>query len=121
MARANRFPSGGGFSFPRSANRARWKGGHVQLILDLGRLAAKTPQRNPAVLAVAAAMGGVDSIQVRGKALGGRALLDQTLAVVEALRNEGVILPVLVNERLDVARLAGADGVHLPESSLSPV
>src|SRR5690606_33421775 len=47
-------------------------------------------------------------------------LLEQVLAIKKALREEGFDVPVLVNERLDVALLAGADGIHLPERSLSP-
>ena len=59
---------------------------------------------------------GVDYIQVREKDLPGRRLA----ALVEAL----LALPgkassrLLVNDRLDVARASGADGVHLPADSL---
>lgn len=121
IARADRFPSGGGFSFSPTRITAGSQRGHVQLILDLDSLTEKSPRKSPVELAIAAARGGVDSIQVRGKKLGAGALLDQTVAVVAALRKEGVTLPVLVNERLDVALLAAADGVHLPERSLNPV
>lgn len=103
------------------ALRRRWNGGHLQLILDLAVLASRVPERDPGELAVAAARGGFDSIQVRAKPYGAGALLGQTLAVIEALRHEGLRVPVLVNERLDVALLAGADGVHLPENSLNPI
>ena len=64
----------------------------------------------------AACRAGVDYIQIREKDLPGRALA----ALVEEL----VALPekghtrLLVNERLDVARSCGADGVHLPADSL---
>lgn len=97
----------------------RWAG-HIQLVLDLAGLGKRTPAKSSAELAVAAALGGVDSIQVRGKGLAASVLLDQTLAVITALREAGLEVPVLVNDRLDVALLAGADGVHLPESSFPP-
>lgn len=133
-ARGNRFLSVGGFSFndvsntqsPSSATQLEPQYGHppkphLQLILDLTRLALRRPDRKPARLALAAAQGGVDSIQVRGKALGAGELLDQALSIIRALRQERLSVAVLVNERLDVALLAGADGVHLPEASFSPV
>lgn len=87
---------------------------HLQFILDgeAGEDAVR--------LAQAAAEGGADSIQIRGKGLGAEELLERTLAVIEALRGSRRPVPVLVNDRLDVALLAGADGVHLPEASFSP-
>lgn len=55
---------------------------------------------------------GVDSFQVRDKALGDRALVDLTRQVLETPAT------VIVNDRLDVALAAGADGVHLGASDL---
>jgi thiamine-phosphate pyrophosphorylase len=57
---------------------------------------------------------GAAMIQVREKDLEGRALLELTRAVIGVARPCGC--PVLVNDRLDVAMAAGADGVHLPEA-----
>ena len=62
-----------------------------------------------------AARAGVDWIQIREKDLTGRHLL--TL-VQEAKRRVGASCRVLVNDRLDVALAAGADGAHLGERSL---
>ena len=59
----------------------------------------------------AAALPGV-AIQLRAKDLLGRALLE----AAEKLRPIAPIL--LVNERVDVALAAGADGVHLPSRAL---
>lgn len=68
--------------------------------------------------AASAVADGVNMIQIREKALPARLLFDLTRAVVDALA--GSDAPVIVNDRADVASAAGADGVHLPESSLSP-
>ncbi len=63
-----------------------------------------------------AARAGCRLIQIREKDLGARALCEFTRAVIEKARPYGA--KVLVNDRLDVAIVAGADGVHLPVSSL---
>ncbi len=61
---------------------------------------------------------GVDLIQIREKDLHARALFDFTLAVLEVrnreLKKNRGATKILVNSRSDVARAAGADGVHLP-------
>jgi thiamine-phosphate pyrophosphorylase len=59
-------------------------------------------------LAVAAERGGVTSIELRLKAASARELVAATRALVAALR-----VPVLVNDRPDVALAGGAAGVHL--------
>jgi thiamine-phosphate pyrophosphorylase len=67
-------------------------------------------------LARDAAHAGVDLFQVREKDLPGRALRALVEAVVAAAA--GTALRVVVNGRADVALLAGAHGVHLPERGL---
>ena len=67
-------------------------------------------------LARAAAEAGADWFQLREKDLGGAALLRQARDVVAAAA--GTRLRVAVNGRPDVARAAGAQGVHLPERGL---
>ncbi len=69
-------------------------------------------------LAAACLAGGARFLQVRGKSLPGGALLDLTTRIVEMAHPEGAI--VIVNDRPDIARLAGADGVHLGQEDLSP-
>ena len=54
---------------------------------------------------------GVDAVQVRAKQIGDRELLAFTEAVVGTVRPLGAC--VIVNDRLDVALAARADGVHL--------
>lgn len=61
------------------------------------------------VVAVVAA--GVDAIQVRAKHATDRELVAWTRSVVTAVHPRGA--RVIVNDRLDIALAAGADGVHL--------
>jgi len=77
-----------------------------------------TDRRRADVVACAerAIADGVDMIQVREKDLGTRALLALVERIVLAAR--GSETKVLVNDRLDVAIAAGADGVHLPANGL---
>jgi thiamine-phosphate pyrophosphorylase len=58
-------------------------------------------------------------VQVREKHLEGGALYRLVCEVVAIARPRGA--RVLVNDRLDVALAAGADGVHLPEHGMSIV
>lgn len=63
---------------------------------------------------------GVDLIQIREKDLTARELFEFTLAVLEVRANDVTALArpkILVNGRADVARVTGADGVHLPASA----
>lgn len=64
----------------------------------------------------AAVKGGATAVQLRDKDASARELCALAASVREALDGEGV--PLLVNDRLDVALAAGADGVHLGQSDL---
>jgi thiamine-phosphate pyrophosphorylase len=64
--------------------------------------------RDPVALAVAAERGGASSVQLRLKRASAREQVALTRRLVEALR-----IPVLVNDRPDIALAAGAAGVHL--------
>lgn len=64
----------------------------------------------------AAIEGGVDCIQVREKALPDGQLLDRVRVVLDRARPRGV--SVVVNDRVDLALAAGADGVHLGQGDL---
>lgn len=61
---------------------------------------------------------GVNMVQIRERELPARLLLELVREFVSALEESGTL--VLVNDRADVAVAAGADGIHLRESSLSP-
>lgn len=58
----------------------------------------------------------VDAIQVRAKRAPDRAVADWTAALVAAVRPTGI--RVIVNDRPDIALVAGADGVHLGADDL---
>lgn len=73
---------------------------------------------DPLALVDAAVAGGVTAVQVRAPAATGRELYDATLAVLGAVPAAGVA--VVVDDRLDVALAAGADGVHLGHHDVPP-
>jgi thiamine-phosphate pyrophosphorylase len=58
------------------------------------------------------------AIQVRAPGAPGRELLAQVRALQGAVRDCGQLL--VVNDRIDVALAAGADGVHLPSAGIPP-
>jgi thiamine-phosphate pyrophosphorylase len=60
--------------------------------------------------------GGTDCVQVREKTMDGGELVDHVRAVIGVARPRGV--PVIVNDRVDVAMAADADGVHLGRTDL---
>ena len=63
-----------------------------------------------------AVAGGVTLVQLRDKAADGRALLEQARALIALLTPLGV--PLIVNDRVDVAVAAGAAGCHVGQSDL---
>jgi thiamine-phosphate pyrophosphorylase len=62
--------------------------------------------------------GGARLLQIRAKGEPSRRLLDDTRAIVE--RAAAASAQVIVNDRADIARLAGAAGVHVGQDDLSP-
>jgi thiamine-phosphate diphosphorylase len=68
-------------------------------------------------IARAAVDAGVDLIQLREKQLSAKLLFELTQTVVAITRSSRTRL--LVNDRLDIALAAGADGVHLTSSSMT--
>jgi thiamine-phosphate pyrophosphorylase len=66
-----------------------------------------------------AAAGGVTAVQVRDPAATTRELAALATAVRDALQDTGV--PLIVNDRVDVALAVGADGVHIGQQDLDPV
>jgi thiamine-phosphate pyrophosphorylase len=63
-----------------------------------------------------AVAGGVTLVQLRDKQADGRALLEQARALIALLTPAGV--PLIVNDRVDVALAAGAAGCHVGQSDL---
>jgi thiamine-phosphate pyrophosphorylase len=64
-----------------------------------------------------AAAGGASMFQLREKSLTDRLLLARAREVRRWTRKAGALL--IINDRPDIARLAGADGVHLGQDDLS--
>jgi thiamine-phosphate pyrophosphorylase len=64
-----------------------------------------------AALAAAAARGGATLIQYRAKHVSTREMVREARAIHAALA--GTAVPLLVNDRIDVALAAGVEGVHL--------
>jgi thiamine-phosphate pyrophosphorylase len=92
-----------------SASRARqWR---LCLLLTLAQ--CRLPWETVLAQAIS---GGVDAVQVREKSLAGRALVAHVRAVRAMCAPRGVA--VIVNDRLDVALAAEADGVHLGTDDL---
>jgi thiamine-phosphate pyrophosphorylase len=69
--------------------------------------------RAPALVAAGFLRAGVSLLQVRAKSLGAAALLEITRTVMSGARAR-----VIVNDRPDVARIAGAGGVHVGQDDL---
>ena len=63
-----------------------------------------------------AAQGGVDILQVRDKKGSAREIID---FVRKARKHLNGRIPLIVNDRVDVALLAGADGVHLGQEDIA--
>ncbi|MFP5078067.1 thiamine phosphate synthase [Rhizobium sp. YIM 134829] len=70
------------------------------------------------LLAAQAVRGGATLLQYRDKTASTRRMVEQAMAIIVAIAGSGV--PLLVNDRVDVALAAGADGVHLGSSDLDP-
>lgn len=66
----------------------------------------------------AAARGGATLVQLRGKNVPAGELLAAAEEILPALEEAGVAL--FVNDRVDVALLAGASGVHLGDEDIDP-
>ena len=65
----------------------------------------------------AAVAGGVTCVQLREKSCGTREFIEEARALVAVLRDAGV--PLIVNDRVDVALAAGAAGVHLGQRDMA--
>lgn len=79
---------------------------------------ARTRGRDPVALATLAALGGITLLQLRDKTQATRDLVDLARAVRAVIAPHGV--PLVVNDRVDVALAARADGVHLGLTDMAP-
>jgi thiamine-phosphate pyrophosphorylase len=85
---------------------------HLCVITD----ATLAPGRDHVAIASAALAGGADMIQLRDKTGDLRALLPQARAIQALCRSLGAVF--IVNDRLDLALAAGADGAHVGQEDL---
>jgi thiamine-phosphate pyrophosphorylase len=85
-------------------------------ILDFDRLLSR--RLSPDVVAKAWLAAGVRLIQLRAKSLTSGRMLELADELAGLARAAGAVF--IVNDRADVARLAGADGVHVGQEDLSP-
>ncbi len=74
--------------------------------------------RSLADMARAAAAGGATILQYRDKSSSTRVMIERARAIVAAL--EGSRVPVLINDRVDVALAARAHGVHVGQDDMAP-
>lgn len=72
--------------------------------------------RSHAEIALEAVRGGADTIQLRDKKSSGKYLLAAAKAIRVITQDAGVVF--IVNDRLDIALLSHADGVHLGQDDL---
>ena len=63
-----------------------------------------------------AILGGVKIVQLREKTANSRTFFDQAERILAICRQHNV--PLLINDRMDIALAVGADGVHLGQSDL---
>jgi thiamine-phosphate pyrophosphorylase len=85
---------------------------HLCVITDPGL----APGRDHVTIAAAALAGGADMIQLRDKTGSLRDLLPQARAVRELCRSRGALF--IVNDRVDLALAADADGAHVGQEDL---
>ncbi len=69
-----------------------------------------------AALITQAIDGGVTMVQLRDKHASTRLLMDTAIALRGVLRAAGI--PLIINDRVDVAHAVGADGVHLGQDDM---
>lgn len=86
--------------------------------LRLNVIVGGLPADDVVAIAQAAVRGGATLVQYREKSADTRAMVACARRLVEALRPHGV--PVLVNDRVDVALASGAAGVHLGRDDMDP-
>lgn len=72
--------------------------------------------RPTAEIVAAAVAGGVSCIQLREKSCGTREFLNEALALQPLLKSRNI--PLIINDRLDIALAIEADGVHLGQSDM---
>jgi thiamine-phosphate pyrophosphorylase len=91
----------------------RWRTRHALCLVTDAALCAP---RSLLEVVAAAVQGGVGLVQLREKALDSRAFAERARALKALLAPLGV--PLLINDRLDIALVCGADGLHVGQTDL---
>lgn len=86
----------------------------LYLVTDPGQTAA----RGLVETVRQAVAGGVTIVQLRDPHAKGRALAEQARALLAVLRPLGI--PLIINDRVDIAVAVDADGVHLGQDDMAP-
>jgi thiamine-phosphate pyrophosphorylase len=100
--------------------RERGAGVDTHARLEAARLYVITPDRTPdqvVSLTRAVLRGGADIVQLRHKTLARVELLDLARSLRDVTNQAGALF--IVNDHVDIALIAGADGVHLGPDDLS--
>jgi len=87
----------------------------LYLVTDRG-LAKVAKGRSTLDIVRAAVEGGVTCVQLREKECSTREFIEQALVVRDFLKDRGV--PLIINDRVDVALAVAADGVHLGQTDM---
>jgi len=103
----------------RTSVRLRTSGLYAILDLDVFRSRGVDPARSGVAESIADAMiaGGATTLQLRAKHEGGRDTLALLRRLAPVARRHGV--PLFANDRVDLAVLAGVDGVHVGQDDLA--
>ena len=95
------------------AARRRIADARVYLVLT-----RKLCRLDPVAALRSALAGGVDVVQVREPGATGRELVAWARVVRQLTKDAGV--PLIINDRPDVARIVGAEGVHVGQDDVGP-
>ena len=97
---------------PMSAKRTP----EIDLSLYLVADVDYAPGRDVVALVAAAVRGGVTIVQLRAKGSETRGFLELATRMASALKRRSV--PLIINDRVDIAMACGADGVHLGQDDM---
>ncbi len=97
---------------PMSAKRTPEINLSLYLVADVDY----APGKDVVALAVAAVRGGVTIVQLRAKGSETRGFLELATRMASALKRRSV--PLIINDRVDIALACGADGVHLGQDDM---
>jgi len=84
----------------------------LYLVTDRGLSRGRTTQH----IVEAALRGGVTCVQLREKTCSTREFIAQALSIKDHLKKHNV--PLIINDRVDIAQAVNADGVHLGQSDM---